>query len=135
MGQYSNKSRTTGRNIEEIEPQKETVPARENHHDRYEDITRGVLLEYMSDFAEELHDEAPLTSSTTRLYNLFRQSGLTLDAFTTYLYTARAVTKERSGCIRKKTATGVKTKMAYFFAVLEDRLGLRQQTRFVPGGR
>ncbi len=124
--QYSNERSTTARTIENIDKTRKKPPARENRHDRYEDIHRGVLLEYMSDFATEFNDQAPLTSSTTRAYKLFQQSGLTLDTFTTYLYTARAVTKERTASIRKFTPDGCKTKMAYFFAVLEDRLGLRQ---------
>ncbi len=132
--QYRNDSSTTARNIEEIEPQKNITPAprqtrleHENGLTLYEDIQRGLLLEYMSDFASEFNDQAPIQSSITRAYHLLQQSGLTMEAFTTYLYTARAVTKERTASIRKYTNTGVKTKMAYFFAVLEDRLGLRQK--------
>ncbi len=129
--QYRNHSTPTARNVENIEPQKEKAPAREIRHDLYEDITRGLLLAYMSDFASEFNDQAPLQSSITRAYHLYQQSGLTMDAFTTYLYTARAVTKERTASIRKYTERGVKTKMAYFFAVLEDRLGLRHPTQSI----
>ncbi len=132
--QYKIESTPTARNIEKIEPQKNSAPAprqtrleRDNGLTLYEDIQRGLLLEYMSDFAQEFNDQAPIQSSITRAYNLLQQSGLTMDAFTTYLYTARAVTKERTGSIRKYTERGVKTQMAYFFAVLEDRLGLRQK--------
>jgi len=42
------------------------------------------------------------------------------------------VTKERTASIRKYTETGVKARTPYFFAVLQDRLGLRQQTAILP---
>jgi len=92
---------------------------------------RGVLLAYITDFATEFHDQAPLSSSTTRTYNLFRQSGVSMEQFIDCLYKARLTTKERTANIRKMTEQGLKTKMAYFFAVLEDRLGLRQRGRII----
>jgi hypothetical protein len=106
--------------------QKQPAPAREKMHDPEREAYRGMLLEYLQDFTGEFRDEAPLTSSITRAYNLFRQSGVSMNAFIDCLYSARLTTKERTGSIRKYTADGYKTKMAYFFAVLEDRLGLRK---------
>ncbi len=41
------------------------------------------------------------------------------------LYEAKLVTQERSGSIKKKNDHGFTTKMAYFFAVLEDKLGFK----------
>lgn len=43
------------------------------------------------------------------------------------LYEARALTKERRGSVKKHDGGNfpAKSPMAYFFAVLEDRLGLR----------
>ena len=38
---------------------------------------------------------------------------------------ARAVTKERMASIKQRNKEGDKTKMGYFFAILEDCLGLR----------
>ncbi|MBA4116376.1 MAG: replication protein [Rubrobacter sp.] len=101
-------------------------PSREYSEDRQ------AILSFIQDFARELNDSAPLQSSVTRALNLYRQSGLSRAAFTDKLYQARAITQERSAGI---TATGEdapgsfprKRKMAYFFAVVEDRLGLKPE--------
>jgi len=89
-----------------------------------------VLQAYVGDFAREFNDQAPLRASTMRAYNLIRRTGLPEDQFIGYLYAARAVTKERTGSIRSQAGEDafgvpVKAKMAFFFAVLEDLLGLR----------
>jgi hypothetical protein len=86
-----------------------------------DDERRQVLTDYLADFSREFADQAPLTSSVTRAYNLLLQSGLTIDAFIAKLYEARAVTKERSSTIKKG-------KMSYFFSVLADRLGLAEKS-------
>lgn len=108
-------------------------PRRVPHHDE----SYQVLQAYVSDFALELNDQAPLRASTMRAYNLLRRTGLPREEFIAHLYTARAVTKERTGSIRSRAgedALGapVKAKMAFFFAVLEDLLGLRDPD--APGG-
>jgi hypothetical protein len=83
----------------------------------------------MEDFARELNDQAPLKSSVSRAMNLYKQSGLSLEAFIGKLYEARSITKERSSSIRSiaDSSRGLspKNKAAYYFAVLEDVLGLR----------
>ncbi len=66
----------------------------------------------------------------TRAVNLFRRSGLSLDQFCEKLYAARAVVKERTAAIKATTTEPgqpfpTKRKMGYFFAVLEDQLGLK----------
>ena len=88
-----------------------------------------MILAYIEDFAREFNDRAPLTSSVSRAYNLYRRSGLTREAFIDRLYAARATTKERSATIRSRAGEDgfglpVKAKMAFFFACLEDGLGL-----------
>jgi len=97
------------------------------------DEARQVLVSYMTDFAREMGDTAPLTSSVTRAQNLMERAGLDLDAFIPKLYEARAKTQERTATI---TARGVQTdqwgqarkaKLGYFFAVLEDILGLKKR--------
>ncbi len=93
------------------------------------DEARQQLLFFVQDLARELNDSASLRSSTSRLANLHHQSGLALENFIEHLYAARAITQERTAAIRTPaaTATGTwqKNKMAYFFAVLENQLGLR----------
>jgi Helix-turn-helix domain len=89
------------------------------------DENRELLLAYIRDFAKEFRDTAKLRSSVSRAYNLYKQSGLSIDPFITIMYEARLCTKERTGSIKQLDETGLKSRMAYFFAVLEDRLGLR----------
>lgn len=89
-----------------------------------------VLQAYIADFAREFNDRAPLKASTTRAYNLFMRAGVSRAVMIDQLYAARAIVKERTGSIRSRAgvdAYGVptKNKAAYYFAVLEDLLGLR----------
>jgi hypothetical protein len=96
------------------------------------DQARLAILPYAEDLARELGDQAPLTSTTTRLTNMFRDSGLELDAFLDLLITARAITQERTPAIRtpRPDGPGPKPKMAYWFTVLEDLIG---QSRAATG--
>lgn len=89
-----------------------------------------VLQAYIMDFAREFNDHAPLKASTTRAYNLYKRAGVQREVMIEQLYAARAIVKERTGSIRKragedKYGVPTKNKAAYFFAVLEDLLGLR----------
>lgn len=93
---------------------------------------RQVILAYIEDMAREFNDQAPLKSSTSRAEHLYLQSGLPRDVFINRLYEARAITKESSAQVRKMvknptSAYPAKNKMAYFFSVLEDRLGLKDE--------
>ena len=91
--------------------------------DKY-DEDRLALLPYAQDLARELNDQAPLSSTTTRLVNLYRRSGLDLDTFVTRLMQSRAITQERTGAIRTRSdGLGPKPKIQYMFAVLEDLIG------------
>lgn len=89
------------------------------------DEARLTLVEYVADLSAEFIDSASTESSTSRAVNLFRKSGFEMEAFIDAMTEARAITKERMASITKRTKDGDKTKMAYFFAVLEDRLGLK----------
>jgi hypothetical protein len=85
-----------------------------------------VLANYISDFAGEFADRAPLTSSISRAQNLYQRSGLTLDQFVEILYAARSITKERSGGVHTvPDESGRKARMAYFFSVVDDLLEQR----------
>ena len=86
------------------------------------DEARLTLVEYIADLSSEFIDTASVESSTTRAVNLFRRSGVPLDQFIDIMTKARAITKERMASIKKRTQDGDKTKMAYFFSVLEDQL-------------
>jgi hypothetical protein len=92
------------------------------------DQARLAILPYAEDLARELGDQAPLTSTTTRLTNLYRSSGLELDTFLDLLIAARGITHERTAAIRtpRPDGPGPKPKMAYWFTVLEDLIGQAQ---------
>jgi hypothetical protein len=88
----------------------------------------SAIKSYIHDIAWKLHDEAPLSSSTTRTYNLYQRAGVHLSWFFNQVYDAEKEANRRSETITKLTARGFKNRMAYFFAVLEDKLGLRHNT-------
>lgn len=106
---------------------------------------RQVIMYYIARFAKEFNDHASLKTSTTRAYHLFERSGLALGSFIGRMYEAQAITKESAARVPKKrnqpsaqsnTAMGsgqkgrpAKNQMAYWFSVLEDRLGLRKGER------
>ncbi len=90
-----------------------------------------TIQAYIVDFRRELNDQATLKQSTMRAYNLYRHAGMPLEGFLNQLYTTRSIVKERTGSIRSQGETDgyglpTKNKAAYFFAVLEDLLGLRE---------
>ncbi len=96
------------------------------HKQEYDNV-RLTLIEYVVDLSAEFIDTASIASSTTRAVNLFRRSGLSLEEFIDIMTEARAVTKERMASIKKRNRDGDKTRMPYYFAVLEDKIGLRQE--------
>jgi hypothetical protein len=95
--------------------------------DKYDQV-RLAILPYAEDLARELNDQAPLASTTTRLTNLYRGSGLDLDTFVDLLIAARQITQERTSVIRTPRPDGIgpKPKMPYFLTVLEDLIGQTQ---------
>jgi hypothetical protein len=87
------------------------------------------LAAYLGDFARELGDAAPLSSTITRVLTLLQTAQLPADQWGDVLYQARSITQERTAQIRTLAADGEssirrKNKMPYFLAVLADLLGL-----------
>jgi len=82
----------------------------------------GVAIER---FAEELGDRAEVKVSVSRALNLFQAAGVSRDAFVDALYQARGEVLDRHAYPGK--APVPRNRMAYFFAVVEDRLGLRRE--------
>lgn len=82
----------------------------------------------IGDRAREFADSAPLKSSTTRAWNLFHRSGLSISTFESKIFQAKALTLEATARITNSSTDpqhrGRKNKMAYFFATLEDQLNL-----------
>ena len=100
------------------------------------DEDRQQILAYIQDFAREMGDKAPLTASVSRAYNLYKASGRPIALFVDAMYQARARTKERSAHIKASPDPtqpfAPKAKMAYYFALLEDELGLRNDDEAPP---
>lgn len=94
-----------------------------------EDFQR--IQRFIMDRQRELGDRASAKSSSTRAWNLYQAAGCSITRFEESLYKARSLTQEATA---KITAMGDdanyglkrKIKMPYFFAVLEDILGLRE---------
>lgn len=98
---------------------------------------REHLAAYLKDFARELGDESPLSSTVTRAYKIFAAANVPAARWSDYLYQARAVTQEHTGQITKRATDGgagarQKNKMPYYFAVLEQLVGLRSETPTQP---
>lgn len=93
---------------------------------------REHIEAFLSDFAREFNDEAPLSSSITRALNLFARAKIHPGQWGDYLYQARAITRERTAVITKQAngkenAFSAKNKVPYFFAVLEELTGLKDR--------
>ena len=83
------------------------------------DEERSMILAFIGDFAREFADQAQLKSSVTRALNIYKESGLSPALFQDRMYQARVKTKERRAAIKG-------SRMAYFFACLEQEAGLRE---------
>lgn len=68
-----------------------------------------------------------VTSVALSAWMMERLATITYDTFIDIIIEARAITNERMASITKKSREGDRSKMAYFLAVLEDRLSLEQQ--------
>ena len=89
-----------------------------------------VLQAYLAEMARELGDRAPLKASTTRAYNLYKRAGVSRAMMIERLYAARAILKDRASTAQhpadpRFAQVPTRNRAAYFFAVLEDVLGLR----------
>ncbi len=84
---------------------------------------RLAIAATIARLASDLGDTASPKASTTRAMNLFQQSGVGRDAFLDLLFQASAEVRDRRQHPGK--APLPRNRMAYFFAVVEDRLGLR----------
>lgn len=92
-------------------------------------VDEGLARSLLADLARELGDEAPLSRSVRRAANLWARAGVERTAFVAAVYAARDkakaahVTKTRQGATAG--ALGSRNRMPYFFAALEDLLGLK----------
>ena len=79
---------------------------------------RAAIAATIEVFAPEFGDNAPVKSSVTRTYNLYKQSKLPLSTFVAELYGVRSEVRDIASRRR------IKNRMSYFFGLLVDRLGL-----------
>ena len=81
----------------------------------------------MEELTHKLHDDPKnVRSNITRAARLWKASGLSDDAFYHRLHEAKSLTQQQGGV--KKAATdgyGTINRMPYFFAVVEDLVGLK----------
>jgi hypothetical protein len=69
---------------------------------------------------------------------LYRASGLPEESFVARLYEARSITKDRGNISKQANGgglPGLRNKMPYYFAVLTDLLGLREDSPGPLSGR
>ncbi len=91
---------------------------------------REQLAAFLTDVSRELGDEAPLSSTITRVLDIFKAAGVPAERWGDYLYQVRGTTQEATAQIRKQATGGDsgfrrKNKMPYFLATLEQLVGLR----------
>jgi DNA-binding PadR family transcriptional regulator len=91
---------------------------------------RERLRPFLEDFARELGDEAPLSSTITRALTIFKTAAVPPERWGDVLYQARGLTQEHTAQIRKTANTSGdqfrrKNKMPYFLATLEQLVGSR----------
>jgi hypothetical protein len=83
----------------------------------------------LEQFSDELHDAEHLSSNLARATNLWQASGLGAEAFRALLFDARTRTKKRGGITKRAVGQageyGLTNRMPYFFACLEELLGLK----------
>lgn len=124
------------RGVEPIGAALQRRPGRPTNEERE---VRQVVQRYISDYAAELGDTAPIKSSTTRALRLMQEAEVSLAVFIGTLHDAKKITQQRTASIQATAPPGAngfarKTKMAYFFSVLEDQLGLKEPTEAAGRG-
>ena len=119
---------------EELTGRRPQPPARDDRHTL---PARGrppkapaPVAELVEELTHQLHDDPKnVRSNTTRATRLWKDSGLPADKFYARLLEARSITRQQS-TVAKKSATDKHqlNRMPYFFAVVEDLVGLKDST-------
>ena len=117
---------------DEMESAGDVLGKRYQRRSKADEEDYAIIMAFIQDVAHELHDQGPLNSSTTHAYNLMKRAGISRYAFMDTMYEARRITQERSATIRatatdKRTGFPLKNKMPYFFSVLAEKLGLKEE--------
>ena len=93
---------------------------------------RDLVAAYLRDFRPFLGDEAPLASSVSRAINIFKRAQIPIQRWPSLLEEANSITKYETQKIQKKPSSAsngfaAKNRAPYYFAVLEDLCGLREE--------
>lgn len=97
------------------------------------DPAREELHRFAEVLAREFNDQAPFGVTLSRLVNLYHRADLPPEAFADRVDAARQRTKERTATIRRPSGGPVKkNKIPYFFALLEESLGMRAPSSAPP---
>jgi hypothetical protein len=88
-----------------------------------------AIAHYMTDLSSiHLHDEEHTKSNITHAMRIFRASGKSETDFISVMLEAKAITLDWAGNIHKEAGKpGIKNRAPYFFAVLEDLLGMKHK--------
>ncbi len=126
----AHEQRTTGtESVGEVLARQENRSPRSNPRPETETDEYQRIQALIADRAREFYDTASLKSSTTRAWNLFQKAGVSIAVFESKIFQAKALTLESTARITKTVEDPTyrvrrKSKMAYFFATLEDQLDL-----------
>ncbi len=85
---------------------------------------RKAISVVIERFADQLGDKAETKASISRALNLFQASGASRNGFVDVLFEASGEVRDRRKNPGKSPVP--RNQMAYFFAVVEDRLGLKE---------
>jgi hypothetical protein len=85
-------------------------------------VCPAPIARLVSDVGAEMRDVAP-SSTRTRIAKIHQRSGLSDNAFITEAIAARHITRQRFGKIHKRNRGGQVMPMAYFLAVIAQRVG------------
>jgi hypothetical protein len=84
---------------------------------------RKAISVVIERFSDQLGDTADAKASVSRALNLYQASGVSRDGFVDVLFEAKGEVQDRRNYPGKSPVP--RNQMAYFFAVVEDRLGLK----------
>ncbi len=91
---------------------------------------RQQIAAYLGDWLPQFNDQAPQSASITRAYNALTRANVPPERWGDYLHEAKAILREHQANVTTKAdkhtnAYQPKNLTPYYFAVLEDLLGVR----------
>ncbi len=101
------------------------LPAKRGSRDE-----REHLAAYLGDWLGQFNDQAPQSASITRAYNTLKRANVPSERWGDYLHEAKSILREHQANVTTKAdkqtnAYQPKNLTPYYFAVLEDLLGVR----------